>query len=112
MSEQQRTGSDFDGPLVGDLPPSPMLVEDAGIALDEASVATRTPSPWRRAGRRLLRDKPAMFALGFLLLIILVAVFASAIAPHDPADISLDTFLANRFGHYYAQKSETERVAG
>jgi peptide/nickel transport system permease protein len=92
MSEQQRTGSDFDGPLVGDLPPSPMLVEDAGIALDEASVATRTPSPWRRAGRRLLRDKPAMFALGFLLLIILVAVFASAIAPHDPADISLDTF--------------------
>lgn len=27
-------------------------------------------------------------------------------------DIALDTFLANRFGHYYAQKGEAERVAG
>jgi saccharopine dehydrogenase-like NADP-dependent oxidoreductase len=26
-------------------------------------------------------------------------------------DIALDTFLANRFGHYYAQKHETERAA-
>ncbi|MBD9558335.1 saccharopine dehydrogenase family protein [Ensifer sp. ENS03] len=27
-------------------------------------------------------------------------------------DIGLDTFLANRFGHYYAQKGESARVAG
>ncbi len=26
-------------------------------------------------------------------------------------DIALDAFLANRFGHYYAQKHETERAA-
>ena len=44
--------------------PSPLLVEDAGIALDEAIVATRTPSPWRRAFRRLLRDKPAVVRAG------------------------------------------------
>jgi peptide/nickel transport system permease protein len=100
MSErEQRFGADFDGPFVGDLPPSPMLVEDAGIALDEAIVATRTPSPWRRAGSRLLRDKPAMFALGFLLLIVLVAVFASWLAPHDPAEISLEPFSEPSWDH-------------
>ena len=59
-------------------------IEDAGIALDEATVGTRTPSPWSRAVKRLLRDKPAMIALVFLLLIIFMAVFASLVAPHDP----------------------------
>ncbi len=72
------------GPLAGDSDPSPQLVDDAGIALDEAVVATRTPSPWRRAGKRLLRDKPAVLALAFLLLIIFMALFAPLIAPHDP----------------------------
>ena len=56
------------GPFSGDADPSPQLVEDAGIALDEGVVATRTPSPWRRAFKRLLRDKPAVVALAFLLL--------------------------------------------
>jgi peptide/nickel transport system permease protein len=72
------------GPLAGDIDPSPQLIEDPGIALDEAAVATRTPSPWTRAFKRLLRDKPAVIALVFLLLIILMAIFASLIAPHDP----------------------------
>ena len=72
------------GPFAGDTDPSPQLVADAGIALDEGVVATRTASPWKRAGKRLLRDKPAVVALVFLLLIILMAVFASLIAPHDP----------------------------
>ncbi len=72
------------GPFAGDADPSPQLVEDAGIALDEGVVSTRTPSPWRRAGKRLLRDKPAVIALAFLLLMIFMAVFASLIAPHDP----------------------------
>jgi peptide/nickel transport system permease protein len=72
------------GPLAGDMEPSHQLVEDAGIALDEATVGTRTPSPWSRALKRLLRDKPAVIALAFLLLIIFMAVFASLIAPHDP----------------------------
>jgi peptide/nickel transport system permease protein len=72
------------GPLAGDIDPSPQLIEDPGIALDEAAVATRTPSPWTRAFKRLLRDKPAVIALVFLLLIIIMAIFASLIAPHDP----------------------------
>jgi oligopeptide/dipeptide ABC transporter ATP-binding protein len=72
------------GPLAGDTDPSPQLIEDAGIALDEGVVATRTPSPWRRALKRVLRDKPAVLALAFLLLIILVAIFADFVAPHDP----------------------------
>jgi peptide/nickel transport system permease protein len=40
-----------------------------------------------------------MFALGFLLLIVLVALFASWIAPHDPAAISLDTFSKPSWDH-------------
>ena len=77
------------GPLAGDADPSPQLIEDAGIALDEGVVSTRTPSPWRRALKRVLRDKPAVLALAFLLLIILVAVFADLVAPHDPDALGL-----------------------
>ena len=45
MSDHHPLDAFGDGPLAGDLDPSPMLVEDAGIALDEGTVATRTPSP-------------------------------------------------------------------
>jgi peptide/nickel transport system permease protein len=72
-----------------DVPRDPSLVEDAGIAYDEAVVATRTPSPFRRALSRLLRDKPAMVALTFLVLLILAALFAPLVAPHDPHGIEV-----------------------
>ena len=85
VSDEHRFGGDFDGPLAGDLPPSPLLVEDAGIALDEGVVATRTPSPWKRAFKRLLRDKPAIVALAFLLLIIALAVVRVAGGTARPA---------------------------
>ena len=74
-------------PFPDDLPRDPALVEDAGIAFDEAVVATPTPSPWRRALRRLLRDKPAVVALAFLLLVLFAAVFAPFVAPHPPNEI-------------------------
>ena len=54
-SNEQRYGADFDGPLASDLPPSPLLVEDAGLALDEGVVATRTPSPCSATSRRCSR---------------------------------------------------------
>jgi peptide/nickel transport system permease protein len=70
-----------------DVPRDPSLVEDPGLAYDEAIVATRTPSPFRRAGRRLLRDKPAMAALVFLTVLVLAAVLAPLVAPHDPNEL-------------------------
>ena len=83
------------GPFAGDTDPSPQLVEDAGHrARRGASSRRRTASPWRRACKRLLRDKPAVVALAFLLLIILVAVFASLVAPHDPDAIASATPFA------------------
>ena len=74
-------------PFPDDLPRDPAMVEDAGIAFDEAVVATPTPNPWRRAFRRLLRDKPAVVALAFLLLVLFAAVFAPFVAPHPPNEI-------------------------
>jgi peptide/nickel transport system permease protein len=72
-----------------DVPRSPSLVEDPGLAFDEAIVATRTPSPFRRAFRRLLRDKPAMAALTFLVVLILAALLAPLVAPHDPNQLTV-----------------------
>ena len=50
--ERDASGDSSVRPLAGDTDPSPQLIEDAGIALDEGVVATRTPSPWRRALKR------------------------------------------------------------
>jgi peptide/nickel transport system permease protein len=41
-------------------------------------------SPWRRAGRRLLRRRGAMFGAVVVLGFVLMAVFAAWISPHDP----------------------------
>jgi peptide/nickel transport system permease protein len=44
----------------------------------------RTGSPWRRALRRLLRRRAALFGLAVVLGFIALALFAPLIAPHDP----------------------------
>jgi peptide/nickel transport system permease protein len=85
MREQMTGGAAFPD----DVPRDPSLIEDPGIAYDEAVVATRTPSPFRRALSRLLRDKPAIVALTFLVLLILAAVLAPLVAPHDPHEIEV-----------------------
>ena len=55
----------------------------------ETVVAPSTPGPFRRALRRLLRDKPAVAALAFLSLLVLAAVFAPLVVPHSPDDIGV-----------------------
>jgi oligopeptide/dipeptide ABC transporter ATP-binding protein len=75
------------GAFPDDVPRDAALVEDAGLAFDEAVVATRTPSPYRRALRRLLRDKPAVVALAFLVLLIAAAILAPLVAPHHPNEL-------------------------
>jgi peptide/nickel transport system permease protein len=44
----------------------------------------RSPGYWATVWRRFKRDKLAMFALGVVLLLVLIAIFAPLIAPHDP----------------------------
>ncbi|MEX1146353.1 MAG: ABC transporter permease, partial [Acidimicrobiia bacterium] len=62
---------------------------DVGLGPDEAFVASSTPSPYRRALRRLLHDKPAVISLVFLSLLIFAAVFAPLVVPHRPDDIGV-----------------------
>ena len=58
----------------------------ADIALDSALMRdAAVESPMRRALRRLLRRKGAIFGLVVIALFVLVAVFAPLIAPYDPA---------------------------
>ncbi|MCO8126426.1 ABC transporter permease [Acidimicrobiia bacterium EGI L10123] len=49
----------------------------------------------RRFARRFLRQRTALVAAGFLLLMVLVALFADVLAPHDPdAQTLRDTLLS------------------
>ena len=57
--------------------------------MNDVTGAPSTPSPYRRALRRLLRDKPAVFALVYLSLLILAAVFAPLVVPHSPDNIGV-----------------------
>jgi ABC-type dipeptide/oligopeptide/nickel transport system permease subunit len=59
--------------------------------LDDAAALT----PWRRFLRRFRRQRLAMAALGFLLLLVLTAVFAPLLAPHDPLTQDLRNALAS-----------------
>ncbi|BAF88626.1 ABC transporter permease protein [Azorhizobium caulinodans ORS 571] len=64
------------------------------IALAGAKAATKGKRPatrsfWRNVGRRLLRDPVSMVCLTLLLLIVLAAIFAPYVAPHDPYRTSM-----------------------
>src|SRR5262245_12715691 len=48
------------------------------------SAPARRASSAALAWRRFVRNKPAVIALGFILLQILIAVFAPCISPYDP----------------------------
>lgn len=58
---------------------------EAAAALDPRLAIKRKPrSLWTNAWRRLKRNKMAMAAIGVLCFLILVAIFAPLIAPHNP----------------------------
>lgn len=49
-----------------------------------SAVSDTVETPFRRFRRRFLRQRPAVVALVFLVGLVLVAVFAPVVAPHDP----------------------------
>jgi peptide/nickel transport system permease protein len=53
-----------------------------------ADAVARTDSPGRRALRRLLRRRAAVFGLVVVALFLLIAVFAPLLAPYDPVQTS------------------------
>ena len=52
------------------------LVDDSAIE--------RSPGYWSTVWRRFRRDPVSMIALGVIVLLILIAILAPYIAPHDP----------------------------
>ena len=48
----------------------------------------KAQSEWRRRWRRFRSYPPAIFALGFVIALVLLAIFAPLIAPYDPYDTS------------------------
>lgn len=75
------------------------MSEPNAAAFDQlgASVSAR-----RRFLRRFMRQRPALYALGFLVLLALGAVFAPWVAPHDPLAQNLDRVLESpSFDHFF-----------
>ncbi|KRE97996.1 hypothetical protein ASG88_17600 [Nocardioides sp. Soil777] len=51
----------------------------------EAVSGQVTLTPFRRYARRLRKDIPAMVALAYIVILVLTAIFAPFVAPHDPS---------------------------
>lgn len=61
-----------------------MLLQPAGTPSIAALPIERSPGYWSTVLRRFARDPVAMCALGVILLLVLVAIFAPLLAPADP----------------------------
>lgn len=64
---------------------SELVVRRGSIQVEDR----RAYSQWHRAWHRLRRNKPAMFGLGVLILLVFASVFAGWLAPHDPYEQNL-----------------------
>jgi ABC-type dipeptide/oligopeptide/nickel transport system permease subunit len=63
-------------------------VSDVVIAQEEREFATRMPrSLWSDARRRLLRNKAAVAGMIYIGLLVVIAVFAALLSPHNPLEI-------------------------
>ena len=61
-----------------------MTAATTTIAQTQTAPATASRGYWAGVGRRLVRNKVAMVCLAILALIVLAAIFAPYIVPHDP----------------------------
>lgn len=69
-------------------------------ALNNQFVSPRGRSPWLRAWRELRRNKTALFGLGVVFALVLVALFASTLAPADPSAINIKDRFATPSAKY------------
>ena len=63
----------------------------AAVLAGSLPLAPRDLTPTQRALRRLVRRRGAMVGLGIVVFFLLLALFASWIAPHDPLQTSWST---------------------
>lgn len=61
--------------------PTDTSIASHGVLARRAGVPQ---SEWQRRWKRFAAYRPALFALGFVILLVILAVFAPLIAPHDP----------------------------
>ena len=66
-------------------------------------------TPFRRFRRRFLTRKPALVALGFIVVVILIAIFAPLVAPYDPLDQDLRNTLQGPSGSHLLGTDELGR---
>jgi peptide/nickel transport system permease protein len=64
---------------------------------------------YHRAARRFLRQRLAVLGLAFLVLLILVAIFAPLVAPHDPDEVFWDAVRSPPSLHYWFGTDEVGR---
>ena len=93
------------GPAIAadEITQEPLNIETgAGGGLDDRGDAGGPgQSPWRRVARRFRHNWPAMISLGFIVLVILIALFASLIAPHSPSDTNLGPASRGPSGEFW-----------
>ena len=78
--------------------------------IDLAQVATASRGYWATVGHRLLRDPITLFFAGVLLIILLAAIFAPLVAPHDPYKGSMARRLKELgFQNHYLGTDQTGR---
>jgi peptide/nickel transport system permease protein len=71
----------------GSVPSLPIEPELPADSIEAARQRATTPGPGRELLRRFRHDKLAMAGLIFVIFMILVAIFASVLAPYDPSTI-------------------------
>jgi ABC-type dipeptide/oligopeptide/nickel transport system permease subunit len=76
---------------------------------DVAEIGDVVETPFRRFRRRFLRQRAAVFALAFVILLVLVAVFAPWVAPYDPLSQDLRNTLQGPSADHWLGTDELGR---
>jgi ABC-type dipeptide/oligopeptide/nickel transport system permease subunit len=64
------------------------MVPGPGNRAEQVEYAISSEVPWRRTMARFRRNLPAMIAFGFIVLVVLVAIFAPMVQPQSPSSTS------------------------
>jgi oligopeptide/dipeptide ABC transporter ATP-binding protein len=73
----------------------------SGAPAAELAIVDKTPSTMRRAVKRYLHMAAPMVAAMYIVLLVILAVFGSKIATHDPAQTSSDLFASPSGDHWF-----------